>query len=91
MSREVQDYRTLYLPDRVRALGPSQFVDIGASGGEFTQGIRHDVSKVWSIEPNPVVFLALIESFRGVQNVELIEAGIDESTRGKNTGIVKRP
>lgn len=76
ISRRRQDYKMRYLRNRVRALGPSQFVDIGANYGEFTWVMQHEVLKVWSIEPNPVVGLALAESFSGASNVEVITAGI---------------
>ena len=76
ISNKRQDYKMRYLRSRVRALGPSQFVDIGANYGEFTLAMQHEVLKVWSIEPNPVVGLALAESFSGASNVEVITAGI---------------
>lgn len=76
ISRKRQDYKMRYLRSRVRALGPSQFIDIGANYGEFTWAMQHEVLKVWSIEPNPVVGLALSESFSGSSNVEVITAGV---------------
>ena len=36
MSRKAQGYKMLYLRDRVRTPGPSQFVDIEANYDEFT-------------------------------------------------------
>lgn len=76
ISRRRQDYKMRYLRSRIRDLGPCQFIDIGANIGEFTWVMKPEVLRVWSIEPNPILGLALAESFSGDSNVEVIRSGI---------------
>jgi FkbM family methyltransferase len=80
---EYEDLRFLF---DVANIEPAVIIDGGANIGFVTHEFhsRFNASKIYSIEPNPVVYAKLQESYLGNQNVVALNVGISR-TPGKMT------